>query len=131
MGASFRNTGEITELAGCDYLTISPNLLEELYTSEAEVPKKLSSEDATNLDIPKKSYIDNEPEFRFYLNEDQMATEKLSEGIRKFAGKLGAWPLERSSANRACQRTPSPSRTFSPRRSRPLKLWDKEEKQEE
>jgi len=85
MGASFRNTGEITELAGCDYLTISPNLLEELYGSQAAVPKKLSSEDAATLDIPKKSYIDNEPEFRFYLNEDQMATEKLSDGIRKFA----------------------------------------------
>lgn len=84
MGASFRNTGEVTELAGCDYLTISPNLLEELYSSQAAVPKKLSSEDATTLDIPKKSYIDNEPEFRFYLNEDQMATEKLSDGIRKF-----------------------------------------------
>jgi len=84
MGASFRNTGEITELAGCDYLTISPNLLEELYNSQAAVPKKLSSEDATTLDIPKKSFIDNEAEFRFYLNEDQMATEKLSDGIRKF-----------------------------------------------
>ncbi|KAG0634924.1 hypothetical protein HOY80DRAFT_1058508 [Tuber brumale] len=84
MGASFRNTGEITELAGCDYLTISPNLLEELYNSQAAVPKKLSSEDATALDIPKKSFIDNEAEFRFYLNEDQMATEKLSDGIRKF-----------------------------------------------
>ncbi|PWW74147.1 transaldolase [Tuber magnatum] len=84
MGASFRNTGEITELAGCDYLTISPNLLEELYNSQAVVPKKLSSKDATALDIPKKSFIDNEAEFRFYLNEDQMATEKLSDGIRKF-----------------------------------------------
>ncbi|KAG0123268.1 hypothetical protein HOY82DRAFT_639324 [Tuber indicum] len=85
MGASFRNTGEITELAGCDYLTISPNLLEELYNSQAAVPKKLSSEDATALDITRKSFIDNEAEFRFYLNEDQMATEKLSDGIRKFA----------------------------------------------
>jgi len=87
MGASFRNTGEITELAGCDYLTISPNLLEELYSSQAAVPKKLSSEDATTLDIPKKSFIDNETEFRFHLNEDQMATEKLSDGIRKFTGE--------------------------------------------
>ncbi|CUS08390.1 unnamed protein product [Tuber aestivum] len=84
MGASFRNTGEITELAGCDYLTISPNLLEELYNSQAAVPKKLSSEDAATLDIPRRSFIDNETEFRFYLNEDQMATEKLSDGIRKF-----------------------------------------------
>jgi transaldolase len=85
MGASFRNIGEITELAGCDYLTISPNLLEELYNSQAVVPKKLASEDAASLDIPKESYIDNEAEFRFFFNEDQMATEKLSEGIRKFA----------------------------------------------
>lgn len=86
MGASFRNTGEITELAGCDYLTISPNLLEDLYNSQDAVPKKLSSEDASTLDIKKLSYVDNEPEFRFALNEDQMATEKLSDGIRKFAG---------------------------------------------
>jgi transaldolase len=87
MGASFRNTGEITELSGCDYLTISPALLEELYNSQATVPKKLSAEDAVNLDIKKESYIDNEPEFRWYLNEDQMATEKLSQGIRAFAGE--------------------------------------------
>lgn len=85
MGASFRNTGEITELSGCDYLTISPGLLEELYNSEESVPKKLSSEDATNLSIEKLSYVDNEAEFRFALNEDQMATEKLSQGIRSFA----------------------------------------------
>ncbi|KAF8543262.1 hypothetical protein BDD12DRAFT_821465 [Trichophaea hybrida] len=85
MGASFRNTGEIKELSGCDYLTISPNLLEELYNSEEPVPKKLSSEDAHNLDIEKTSYIDNESAFRFALNEDQMATEKLSQGIRGFA----------------------------------------------
>jgi len=87
MGASFRNTGEITELSGCDYLTISPGLLEELYNSEESVPKKLSSEDATNLSIEKLSYVDNEAEFRFALNEDQMATEKLSQGIRGFAGE--------------------------------------------
>jgi len=85
MGASFRNVGEITELAGCDYLTISPNLLEDLFNSEKPVPKKLSSEDAKTLDIEKKSYIDNEAEFRFAFNEDQMAVEKLSDGIRKFA----------------------------------------------
>jgi len=85
MGASFRNKGEITELAGCDYLTISPNLLEELYNSEEPVPKKLVSENAASLDIERKSYIDNEAEFRFYFNENQMATEKLSHGIRAFA----------------------------------------------
>jgi len=85
MGASFRNTGEITELAGCDYLTISPNLLEELYNSTAAVPQKLNASSASALDIPKKAYIDDEATFRFDLNEDQMGTEKLSDGIRKFA----------------------------------------------
>lgn len=85
MGASFRNVGEITELAGCDYLTIAPSLLEELFNSNADVPKKLSSEGAKNLDIEKKSYIDNEAEFRFDFNENPMAVEKLSSGIRGFA----------------------------------------------
>jgi len=85
MGASFRNVDEITELAGCDYLTISPNLLEDLFNSQDEVPKKLSSEDASSLDIEKISYIDNEGDFRFAFNEEQMAVEKLSDGIRKFA----------------------------------------------
>lgn len=85
MGASFRNTGEIKELAGIDFLTISPALLEELYNSDALVPQKLNAAGATRLDLQKVSYVDNEPEFRFLLNEDQMATEKLSEGIRKFS----------------------------------------------
>ncbi|KAF3940602.1 Transaldolase [Dactylella cylindrospora] len=85
MGASFRNVGEVTELAGCDYLTIAPSLLEELYNSEKEVPVKLVAADAAALDIPKKTYISDEAEFRFDFNEDQMATEKLSDGIRKFA----------------------------------------------
>ncbi|KAH8588432.1 putative transaldolase [Bisporella sp. PMI_857] len=85
MGASFRNIGEITELAGCDYLTIAPSLLEELQNSDAAVPKKLDASGAKNLDIEKKSYIDNEPDFRFDFNEDVMAVEKLREGISKFA----------------------------------------------
>jgi len=85
MGASFRNLGEITELAGCDYLTISPNLLEELYNSTDEVPQKLRAEAASELDIEKKSYLNDEPTFRFYFNEEQMAVEKLREGISKFA----------------------------------------------
>lgn len=85
MGASFRNTGEITELAGCDYLTISPNLLEELMESSAPVPKKLDASQASSLNIEKKTYIDDEPEFRFAFNEDRMAVEKLREGISKFA----------------------------------------------
>jgi transaldolase len=85
MGASFRSIGEITELAGCDYLTISPNLLEELMASNDAVPQKLNAEAAHSLDIEKKSYIDNEPDFRFDFNEDQMGVEKLREGISKFA----------------------------------------------
>ncbi|KAL8647506.1 MAG: hypothetical protein Q9210_005519 [Variospora velana] len=85
MGASFRNKGEITELAGCDYLTISPNLLEELYNSQEDVPQKLISSDASSLDIPKKSYINDEALFRFDFNEEAMAVEKLREGISKFA----------------------------------------------
>ncbi|KAJ4412495.1 sedoheptulose-7-phosphate:D-glyceraldehyde-3- phosphate transaldolase [Gnomoniopsis sp. IMI 355080] len=85
MGASFRNTGEITELAGCDYLTIAPALLEELLNSEADVPKKLDASAASSLSIEKKSYIKDEALFRFDFNEDQMAVEKLREGISKFA----------------------------------------------
>ncbi|KAL1838684.1 hypothetical protein VTJ49DRAFT_2410 [Mycothermus thermophilus] len=85
MGASFRNTGEITELAGCDYLTISPALLEELHNSSEPVAKKLDAAGAASLDIPRKTYINDESSFRFDLNEDQMATEKLREGISKFA----------------------------------------------
>lgn len=85
MGASFRNVGEITELAGCDYLTISPNLLEDLYNSQDKVPQKLIASDAGSLDIPKRSYINDESLFRFDFNEEQMAVEKLREGISKFA----------------------------------------------
>ncbi|KAK3330905.1 hypothetical protein B0H66DRAFT_545198 [Apodospora peruviana] len=85
MGASFRNIGEITELAGCDYLTISPNLLEELLNSDAPVPKKLDADAASALNLEKKTYINSEPTFRFDFNEDQMAVEKLREGISKFA----------------------------------------------
>jgi transaldolase len=85
MGASFRSIGEITELAGCDYLTIAPNLLEELMGSDAPVPKKLDASAASSLSIEKKSYIDDESLFRFDFNEDQMAVEKLREGISKFA----------------------------------------------
>ncbi|KAK7419509.1 Transaldolase [Neonectria punicea] len=85
MGASFRNTGEITELAGCDYLTISPNLLEDLMNSTEAVPQKLNAAEASSLDLEKKTYINDEATFRFDFNEDQMAVEKLREGISKFA----------------------------------------------
>ncbi|RAO68805.1 uncharacterized protein BHQ10_004817 [Talaromyces amestolkiae] len=85
MGASFRNTGEITELAGCDYLTISPNLLEDLLNSTTPVPKKLDPSGAASLDIPKRAYLKDEALFRFDFNEEAMAVEKLREGISKFA----------------------------------------------
>ncbi|KAI6094484.1 hypothetical protein EDD16DRAFT_1881050 [Pisolithus croceorrhizus] len=86
MGASFRNVGEIKALAGIDFLTISPTLLEELRRSTDPVPKKLDVEKAAQADpIPKVSYLNNEPEFRWNLLQDQMAFDKLHEGIRKFA----------------------------------------------
>jgi len=83
MGASFRNTGEVTALAGCDLLTISPKLLAELESSKADVPAALSADKAAAADIPKVDM--DEKVFRWMLNEDQMANDKLSEGIRKFA----------------------------------------------
>jgi len=86
MGASFRNTGEIKALAGVDFLTISPALLDELKKSTVPVPKRLDSHAAAAADpLPKVSYIDNEPEFRWALLQDSMAFDKLHEGIKKFA----------------------------------------------
>ncbi|KAL5483469.1 TAL1 [Sanghuangporus weigelae] len=86
MGASFRNTSEIKSLAGIDFLTIAPALLEELKDSTDPIPKKLDAAQAAKADpLPKVSYINNEPEFRWALCEDQMAFDKLHEGIRKFA----------------------------------------------
>ncbi len=86
MGASFRNVGEILELAGCDLLTISPDLLEKLQNSNESVARKLSPEEAKASDIEK---IDvTEKVFRWLLNEDPMATDKLSDGIRKFAADI-------------------------------------------
>lgn len=76
MGASFRNVG-VVELAGCDYLTISPNLLEALYNSTDKIPQKLDSSEASGLDIGKRSYLDDEALFRFDFNEGQMAVGKL------------------------------------------------------
>ena len=86
MGASFRNVGEIEALAGCDRLTISPALLEELDKAEGTLTRKLSPE--TFKAEPLQSL--DEKAFRWMLNEDQMATEKLSEGIRLFAKDLVA-----------------------------------------
>ncbi|KAH3677194.1 hypothetical protein WICMUC_001775 [Wickerhamomyces mucosus] len=85
MGASFRNVGEIKALAGVDFLTIAPKLLEELINSSEPVPKILEPAQAASLDLEKVSFVDDEAAFRFALNDDAMATEKLSEGIRKFA----------------------------------------------
>lgn len=83
MGASFRNIGEIKALAGCDLLTISPKLLEELENSNEPVHEMLSEKTAKKSDQDKITL--NEAAFRWQLNEDQMATDKLSDGIRKFA----------------------------------------------
>ena len=82
MGASFRNTSQILELAGCDLLTISPDLLQKLSDSNTGIVQKLSKEAALSSDL-EKMFMD-EKTFRFDLNEDAMATEKLSEGIRQF-----------------------------------------------
>jgi transaldolase len=80
MGASFRNTSQILELAGCDLLTISPDLLQKLADSDAPVERKLTPDASLAID-----QIDiDEKSFRFMLNEDPMGTEKLAEGIRAF-----------------------------------------------
>jgi transaldolase len=86
MGASFRNKDEITELAGCDLLTISPPLLEELKQSTAPISRKLDPAKAASLPIA--PVHPDEKTFRWLLNEDAMATEKLAEGIRNFTKDL-------------------------------------------
>jgi transaldolase len=83
MGASFRTTSQIVELAGCDLLTISPELLQKLQGSTSAVERKLSS-DAVKGESIERIDVD-EPSFRFLVNDDAMATEKLAEGIRAFA----------------------------------------------
>ncbi|MCY7305521.1 MAG: transaldolase [Rhodoferax sp.] len=91
MGASFRNVGQIQALAGCDLLTISPELLSALAASEPPLPRLLEPEAARSLDLPAVNF--DEAGFRFALNEDAMASDKLSEGIRAFcadARKLDA-----------------------------------------
>jgi transaldolase len=82
MGASFRNVGQITALAGCDLLTISPDLLAQLAVTDAPLSAALDAQAAQALDLPAVAY--NEASFRLALNEDAMATEKLAEGIRAF-----------------------------------------------
>lgn len=96
MGASFRNVGEILELAGCDYLTIGVSLLNELENNNEPITKILDAEKAKDESLDKITL--NESQFRWMLNEDRMATEKLSDGIRKFAvdcGKLENIIMER------------------------------------
>jgi transaldolase len=82
MGASFRNIGEIENLAGCDKLTISPDLLSELAADEGELPRLLTP---TNNTVEGDKIIINEASFRWAMNEDPMATEKLADGVRRFA----------------------------------------------
>ncbi len=83
MGASFRNVGQIIALAGCDLLTIAPELLAQLAQSDAPVARALDAQAARGMDLPAVQY--DEAGFRYALNEDAMATEKLAEGIRAFA----------------------------------------------
>jgi transaldolase len=85
MGASFRNLGEIEALAGCDRLTISPALLDELAKDEGSLPRKLSPDAVERIPAPPRT---DEKSFRYALNEDAMATEKLAEGIRSFVKDL-------------------------------------------
>ena len=83
MGASFRNVGQITALAGCDLLTISPELLAQLQASDAAVPRRLSAAQALAAPLPELHH--SEASFRYAHNDDAMATDKLAEGIRAFA----------------------------------------------
>ncbi|BGP24902.1 Transaldolase [Rhodotorula toruloides] len=86
MGASFRSAEEIKQLAGCDFLTISPALLKELQASNNDLPRVLSAEKAGQAEpISKTSFVNDEPAFRWSLLQDSMAFEKLHEGIKKFA----------------------------------------------
>lgn len=87
MGASFRSIGQVLALAGCDLLTISPELLDQLAASDAPVERVLDPRAAQSAAIERVQY--DEASFRYALNEDAMATEKLAEGIRIFAADLG------------------------------------------
>jgi len=82
MGASFRKTGQILALAGCDLLTVAPDLLDKLSKAEGQIPRKLSPEAARRSDIDKVAL--DEKSFRWQHNDDAMATDKLAEGIRRF-----------------------------------------------
>jgi len=82
MGASFRKTGQILALAGCDLLTIAPELLEKLAAAEGEVPRRLQPQDAAAQDLERVSL--DEQAYRWRHNVDAMAVEKLADGIRRF-----------------------------------------------
>jgi transaldolase len=86
MGASFRSTGQVLALAGCDLLTISPELLEQLRASEAPVERKLDPDRARAQAVERERF--DEKQFRFAVNEDAMASEKLAEGIRLFVADV-------------------------------------------
>ncbi len=86
MGASFRNTSQILELAGCDLLTISPELLEKLAKTEEPIERKIGPNRSKEAKIEKLEL--DEKKFRYLLNDDAMATEKTAEGIRKFAADI-------------------------------------------
>src|SRR5438270_330947 len=86
MGASFRNTGQILELAGCDALTISPDLMKELSESDAPVVRKLDPAKVKGAEVEKLEL--DEKKFRYLLNDNAMAADKTAEGIRKFAADI-------------------------------------------
>jgi transaldolase len=96
MGASFRNIGQILELAGCDLLTISPELMKQLSESHEPVERKLSAKNAKSADVERLEL--DEKKFRYVLNQNAMATEKTAEGIRKFASDV--LKLEKFVANK-------------------------------
>jgi transaldolase len=99
MGASFRKTTQVLDLAGCDLLTISPELLQKLNDAPGDVPRRLDANAARAAKIERVTL--DEPAFRWMHNEDPMATEKLAEGIRAFdadARKLGARVAELAAA---------------------------------
>src|SRR5215831_34285 len=103
MGASFRKVDQIIRLAGCDLLTISPDLLEQMEKTEGEVPRRLSMDSAKASDA-RKIHLD-EKTFRWMHNEDAMATDKLAEGIRRFYAD--AWKLEQYALARVSQKMAS------------------------
>lgn len=110
MGASFRTISEIEELAGIDFLTISTGLLEDLKNSDKPVPQKLDVETAKKEQaLPKVSYINDEPAFRWELLDESMAFDKLHEGIKK-VGRCGVLPSPEAKWADFCARQCSPVR---------------------